>query len=202
MLADGIPMIYQGQEAGLSGAGVPANREAIWLTQYDTTNEFYQFITLMNTIRRHAITVNADYLDYQSHVIYSDDSTIAFRKGEEGRHIVSVLSSGGDQTQPYKLDLPTAYTTGTSVTDVVACMNYTINQYGQLELPMGGGMPFVFFPADHMNGSGLCGFGNVSLQDLRPVPSAAASERAGEKMALVAAMGTFVAVAASLVGLV
>lgn len=159
-------MIYQGQEQGFSGAGVPSNREALWTSSFSTTSPLYQFIKRMNTIRHHAITVNPDYLSYQSHVIYSDNSTIAYRKGAEGRQIVSVLPSGGEQTGEYQMDLPTAFTTGTLVTDVVQCRNYTVNQYGQLTLQMGGGLPHVLFPSAKMNGSSLCGFGNVSLEVL------------------------------------
>lgn len=158
-------MIYQGQEQGFSGDGVPNNREALWTSAFSTTSEHYQFIKLMNSIRRHAITVDpTGYLSYQSHVIYSDNSTIAYRKGVEGRQLVSVLSSGGETTGDYTLDLPTAFAAGVQVTDVVGCVNYTVNEYGQLTLPMAGGLPHVLFPATKMNGSRLCGFGNVSLQ--------------------------------------
>jgi alpha-amylase len=160
-------MIYQGQEQGFSGDGVPANREAIWQSGFDTNHELYQFTKLMNRIRRQAINVNSDYLDYESHAIYSDNSTIAFRKGSESRQIVSVLGSSGEQTGDHDLTLPTAFTSGTQVTDVVRCSNYTVNDYGQLTLPMGGGLPFVLFPASRMNGSELCGFGNVSIEVLQ-----------------------------------
>lgn len=156
-------MIYQGQEQGLAGDGVPSNREAIWLTGFDTNHELYQFTKLMNQIRRHAINTNRDYLDYDSHAIYSDDSTVTFRKGFEGRQIVSVLSSGGEQTGPYDLNLPVAFTPGAKVTDVVSCTNYTVNDYGQLVLPMEGGLPHILFPAARMNGSELCGFTYVSI---------------------------------------
>lgn len=157
-------MIYQGQEQGFSGDGVPANREAIWQSGFDTNHELYQFTKLMNQIRRQAININSDYLQYESHAIYSDNSTIAFRKGGEARQIVSVLGSGGEQTGDYDLTLSTAFTSDTQVTDVVSCTNYTVNDYGQLTLPMGGGMPFVLFPASKMHGSELCGFGNISVE--------------------------------------
>ena len=191
-------MIYQGQEAGLKGAGVPANREAIWLTGFDTNSDLYQWIKLMNQIRRQAINTNSDYLGYQSHVIYSDDSTIVFRKGVEGRQIVTVLGSGGEKTGPYELSLSTAFTTGTDVTDVVSCNNYTVNAYGQLKLPMGGGMPFVLYPATKMNGSMLCGFGNVSTQELKATKGGAESSAKG---AWIAVLGSVVAVGAVVAGL-
>jgi alpha-amylase len=193
MLADGVPMIYQGQEQSFSGAGVPSNREAMWTSGFSTTSELYKFIKLMNVIRRHAINVNPDYLSYQSHVIYSDNSTIAYRKGVEGRQIISVLASGGEQTGEYQLDFATAYASGVMVTDVISCTNYTVNQYGQLTLPMGGGVPHVLFPANKMNGSELCGFGNVSLEVLRggAVGSRSGSVTASMIAALVTAVMAF-----------
>lgn len=162
-------MIYQGQEQSLSGPGVPLNREALWHTLYSTTSPLYLFTSLMNSIRRHAIDVNADYLSYRSHVIYSDNDTIAFRKGQEGRQVVAVYTSSGEGKpagEASKLDLPTAYTSGSMVTDLVHCKNYTVNEYGQLTVEMGGGEPLVFFPAGKLNGSRLCGFGEVSLEVL------------------------------------
>ena len=195
ILADGIPMIYQGQEQGFSGAGVPDNREALWTSSFSTTHPLYSFTAVMNALRRHAIAVDAPgYLSYQSHVIYSDNSTVAFRKGLEGRQVVSVLSTGGEQTGEYTLDLPTAYTPGSLVTDVVACSNYTVNDYGQLTLAMGGGVPKVLFPSAKMNGSALCGFGDVSLEIMM---QGGAASRIGKGLSL----SLVVTVAAAALGL-
>lgn len=172
-------MIYQGQEQGFSGAGVPDNREALWTSSFSTSHPLYTFTALMNAVRRHAIAVDAPgYLSYQSHVIYSDNSTVAFRKGAEGSQVVSVLSTGGEQMGKYTLDLPTAYTPGLLVTDVVACSNYTVNDYGQLTLAMGGGVPKVLFPSTKLNGSRLCGFGDVSLEIMVQGGGAASGIRA------------------------
>jgi alpha-amylase len=197
MLADGIPMIYQGQEQGFTGSGVPSNREALWSSGFATdSSPLYQFIKLMNAIRRHAIATNKDYLSYQSHVIYSDNSSIAFRKGVEGRQIVTLLSSGGEGMGDYQLDLATAYGSDVQVVDVVECRNYTVNQYGQLTLPMGGGLPKVLFPAAKMNGSQLCGFGDVPLEILMQGAAAASLGRgssfaASVGIVAVAAMACF-----------
>lgn len=167
VLSDGVPMIYQGQEQGFSGNGVPANREAMWTSGFKTDSEQYVFIKLLNAIRHHIITLNRDYLTCQSHIIYSGRGVIAYTKGHEGRQVVTVLSSGGTHTGDYNLRLATAFTAGTFVTDVVRCANYTVNGYGQLDLPMLGGLPHVLVPSDVMNGSRLCGFGDVSLRTLR-----------------------------------
>lgn len=181
-------MIYQGQEQGFSGEGVPSNREALWTSGFSTTSELYQFTKLMNQIRRHATAVNRDYLSYQSHVIYSDNETVVYRKGREGRQIVSVFSSGGKQTRDYRLTLPIAFSTGSMVTDVVACANHTINEYGQLMLPMAGGLPHVLFPAAKMNGSQLCGFTDLPLAGRMMGGAAGTLRQSGSLSSLLAAV--------------
>lgn len=58
ILADGIPIIYEGQEQhynALGGSSVPYNREAIWYSDYNTEATLYQFIKTLNTIRTYAI---------------------------------------------------------------------------------------------------------------------------------------------------
>lgn len=180
-------MIYQGQEHGFSGAGVPDNREALWQSGFDTSSDLYQYIALMNQIRRHAINVNSDYLPYNAYAIYADNSTIAFRKGEEGRQVVILLNNGGSQTGEYNIDLSTAYIPGTHVTDVVRCANYTVNEVGQLSLPMAGGLPHVLFPSGKMNGSELCGFGNTSLDVLLEGGAVSSIGRGSSAIAMIAA---------------
>ena len=163
IVSDGVPMIYQGQEQAFKGASTPVNREALWLSGYNTDAELYQFIKLMNGIRKHAIDVDAAWVDYPSQAIYSDDSTIVLRKGNEGRQLVTVLSNSGQQQGPYELYIPTAYIPGEVVTDVVSCTNITVNEYAQLIVPMDKGVPHVFFPAYRMNGSQICGMGNWTV---------------------------------------
>lgn len=58
ILFDGVPMIYQGQEQHLDGAGSPENREALWLSGYDTSAPLYKLITKLNKIRKHAYNLD------------------------------------------------------------------------------------------------------------------------------------------------
>ncbi|KAL4815129.1 glycoside hydrolase superfamily [Aspergillus spinulosporus] len=172
ILFDGIPMIYQGQEQHLSGDGTPKNRQAIWLSGYDTDSELYKLIAKLNKIRKHAISLGSDYLDEQTVPLFRGGSELAFSKGVEGRQIIMLLSGQGSKGDPYTLTLPVSYNAGTTVTDVLNCVNYTAvasgERAGELDVPMAKGEPRVFFPADLMEGSGLCGHagGNVSLANL------------------------------------
>lgn len=159
MLFDGIPMIYQGQEQHFSGASDPENREALWLSGYNTNAPLYQLATRLNRIRKHAAQIDPAFVDSQTFPIYTGSSEMGFRKGVEGRQLVMVLSTQGMDSGKYELDMPIGYQPGSVVTDVLNCANYSINDMGLLKVSMDKGEPRVLFPADMMEGSGLCGYG-------------------------------------------
>lgn len=65
ILSDGIPIIYAGQEQHYDGGNDPANREATWLSGYNTTAELYTWVAKMNQIRNYAIQWDDSYTTYQ-----------------------------------------------------------------------------------------------------------------------------------------
>lgn len=65
ILSDGIPIVYAGQEQHYSGGNDPGNREATWLSGYNTGAELYQFIASANAIRKYAISQDSEYLTYK-----------------------------------------------------------------------------------------------------------------------------------------
>lgn len=65
IMADGIPIIYAGQEQQYKGGKDPNNREATWLSKYNTDSELYKFIGRANAIRNQAIYTSKDYLTYK-----------------------------------------------------------------------------------------------------------------------------------------
>lgn len=62
IMADGIPIIYAGQEQHFSGAKDPNNREALWPSGYNTDSKLYKLIAKANAIRNLAIRQNKDYI--------------------------------------------------------------------------------------------------------------------------------------------
>ena len=60
--ADGIPILYYGQEQHFKGKNDPLNREALWLSKYDTKAEIYQFVANANKIRATAISKDKGYI--------------------------------------------------------------------------------------------------------------------------------------------
>ncbi|RDW87069.1 alpha-amylase [Aspergillus mulundensis] len=213
MLYDGIPMIYQGQEQHLSGDGTPKNRQAIWLSDYNTNSELYKLLGQLNALRKHVISLGTDYLDESTVPLYRGQIELAFSKGVEGRQIIMLLSGQGSKGDEYTLSLPISFNAGTTVTEVLSCTNYTTvasgERAGELDVKMDKGEPKVFFPAELMEGSGLCGHakGNVSFTKLvtgqdAVVDSAAGSLTAYRSSGAAAAVfGLLSVVAAGLLGL-
>ncbi|CAD0112972.1 unnamed protein product [Aureobasidium uvarum] len=81
MLADGIPIVYQGQEQHFSGASTPAQREQLWKSGYDKNAILYKHISKLNAIRTLAIKNDDGYLGYNAYPVWTDDHTIVMRKG-------------------------------------------------------------------------------------------------------------------------
>jgi alpha-amylase len=157
MLADGIPIIYQGQEQHYAAVGSPSgndpyNREALWLSGYNTSVPLYQLVKKLNAIRKFAISDDDGYLSYQNWPIYHDDTTIAVRKGK----VVSVLSNKGEEGDAYTQSIPAGYGADVEVTELLSCETLTANGDGNIMVPMESGLPRVYYPSSSLDGSGLC----------------------------------------------
>ena len=157
ILADGIPIIYQGQEQHFSGGSVPDNREALWTSDYSTTSTMYEHIAVVNLFRNHAVYVDGGYTTYKQVPIYQDDNVIATRKGSNGYEMIGVFNNLGSGGSTYTLSLSgTGYAAGQVVTEMMSCTNVTVGGSGSLAVPMAGGLPRVFYPASVLTGSGIC----------------------------------------------
>ncbi|KAJ5899751.1 hypothetical protein N7495_004495 [Penicillium taxi] len=157
IMADGIPIIYAGQEQHYSGSNDPYNREATWLSKYNTTSELYQLVAVVNAVRNHAIYASSDYITYKNYPIYQDDSTLAMRKGYNGTQTVTVLSNLGATGSEYTLALPsTGFTAGIYVTEIFTCSSIQVDDNGDVAVPMASGEPRILYPSSVLDGSGLC----------------------------------------------
>ncbi|PTU25070.1 hypothetical protein P175DRAFT_0528594 [Aspergillus ochraceoroseus IBT 24754] len=163
ILFDGIPMVYQGQEQHFSGAHDPENREALWLSNYNTDAPLYNVIKTLNRLRKHAIQIDPNYIDTQTYPVYRGPSEMGFRKGREGRQIVMVLSTQGSKSGEYTIRMMNGYQPSYVVIDVFTCRTYTVNDMGELRLEMDKGEPRVLYPVNLMYGSGLCGYGTAKV---------------------------------------
>lgn len=152
MMADGIPIIYQGQEQRYSaygnnnGGNDPYNREAIWFSGYNTAAPLYGLIQKLNHARKNAIRDDSTYLSYQSWPFYADTTTIATKKGK----MITVTSNKGSNGDNYTQVIPAEYTAGTAVTELLTCTALTADSAGSITVPMSAGQPRVYYPTSSL----------------------------------------------------
>jgi alpha-amylase len=159
IMADGFPIMYQGQEQHFSGATDPFNREAVWKSGYNTSTPLYTLTAKANEIRNHALFQDINWLTYQNSVIYSDSANVAMRKGNAGYQTVTVLTNSGASSADYTLSVTnTGYTNGTEVVDILSCKGLTVGASGLLTVPMTQGLPRIFYPVKLLNCSDICGY--------------------------------------------
>ncbi|KAI3110421.1 CAZyme family GH13 [Penicillium roqueforti] len=157
IMADGIPIVYAGQEQHYNGGEDPANREAVWLSGFNTDSELYKLIATANAARNQAIAKSTNYTIYQNYPIYKDDTTIAMRKGFDGGQIITVLSNLGAGGAEYSASIPdTGFAAGEELTEVVSCASVTAGDSGEVSVAMAGGEPRILLPTSLLEGSTLC----------------------------------------------
>lgn len=156
ILADGIPIIYQGQEQQFTGSNVPANREQLWKSGYNKNAALYLHIATLNKLRSWAIRKDSSYLTYNAWPIYSDSQTIVMRKGQ----VVSAYTNNGANGATRSVTISASnggFTAGQKVTEILRCTALTADSRGNLGITFSGGKPFVLFPTAGLSGSGICG---------------------------------------------
>ena len=163
LLADGIPILYQGQEQhynSLGGVGDPYNREALWLSGYNTSAPLYVLTQTLLKLRKRAIALDGGYVNYNAWPIYSDMHTVVMRKGYAGRQVLAILTNVGSAGQEYAVSLGAYYTAATKGQvwmDVLGCKTAVADKDGNMNVTISGGVPRVLFPKTGLKGSGLCG---------------------------------------------
>ncbi|KAJ5126066.1 hypothetical protein N7448_005374 [Penicillium atrosanguineum] len=154
IMADGIPIIYAGQEQHYSGGSDPSNREATWLSGYNENSELYKLIAKANAVRSWAIFKDLNYITYKNYPIYKDENTLAMRKGYNGNQTITVLSNLGENGSEYTLSLPnTGYSAGMKLTEIFTCKNITVDKSGNVPVPMAFGRPRILYPTSLLKGS-------------------------------------------------
>ncbi|KKY20800.1 hypothetical protein UCRPC4_g04072 [Phaeomoniella chlamydospora] len=164
LMSDGPPIIYEGQEYGLSSSGDPYNREAIWLQSgaYSTTGTYHGFIALVNLIRNQLIMAtssDSSWSVYKSEIIYSDSHTIALRKGSAGTQSVTLITNQGSDGSAYDVTLTTSETgwdVDEDIVEAISCDTGTTNSGGGFVVSVES-EPQIWLGSSLLSGTGLCG---------------------------------------------
>ncbi|CAI7624132.1 unnamed protein product [Penicillium bialowiezense] len=176
MLADGIPILYYGEEQHLTGGFNPVNREALWLTKYSMkSTSLPPLVQKLNRIRTYAssdgekATVapksGSDYLSYLSLPIYNSTNILAMRKGYAGNQVVSVVSNLGAKpatNATTKITLGsdgTGFSIGQNLTELLSCKTFVTDSSGDIDVDLSSdGGPRVYYPTESLNRStNICG---------------------------------------------
>ncbi|ERS97854.1 hypothetical protein HMPREF1624_06025 [Sporothrix schenckii ATCC 58251] len=154
-LADGIPIVYAGQEQHYSGGGDPANREATWLSGYAQTSTLYKHIATTNAIRALLISASSgSWATTANKAVYQDSTTIGMVKGG----VLTVLSNLGASGASYTLTVTgTGLAAGTALVELYSCATATVSSDGSVAVPMASGQPRVLVPASWVSSGSLCG---------------------------------------------
>ncbi|EMC95703.1 glycoside hydrolase family 13 protein [Baudoinia panamericana UAMH 10762] len=176
LMHDGIPVIYQGQEQHFSGGTNPfTNREPLWEHGFDVFAPIYQMIATLNLLRRHAMQTQPGLSTATSDLVYQDDHTMIMARGANGSQIVTVLTNSGQNASSATLTVSLGglgYVSGTQLTEVLTCANYTVDSSGFIDLPMSEGLPRVLYPASALGNSSLCGLSGVRYNDVQQTVTA------------------------------
>nr|WRH23614.1 alpha-amylase [Naematelia aurantialba] len=142
---DGFPIVYMGQEHGLTGGHDPYNREAIWLHGYDPDMAMYQLFKILNQARRTAITSHPAYLTTLCRPHQVTNHTLALSKPP----LLSVFTNSGSAVAAvgvYVAPSQTGYKPLLPLIDVVSGQILSTDPRGGLTVPLVAGEPRVFLP--------------------------------------------------------
>ena len=170
IMADGIPIIYQGQEQRMYGQVDPYyNRAPLWQAGYNTSAPLYKHIATLNQFRQHVTNTSTNFTEYMAEVIYQDMHSLGMRKGYNGSQVITILNNNGQDCEYFELNVTGhEYKPDTVLTEVLTCTNFTIPEDGVLTMPMFAGTPKILYPARLLANSSICG-NNAAAE---PLPSA------------------------------
>ncbi|KLT46106.1 alpha-amylase [Cutaneotrichosporon oleaginosum] len=141
---DGYPVVYQGQEHGLSGGADPFNREAIWKHGFSSSRPMYHVFARLNHARRRAIAFPPFLTSLMRHHKL-DAHTAVFAKPP----LVTILTNTGAASPVRVYYLPSALTTFAprmAVVDALTGQVFATDPQGGLSVPIVSGEPRVFLP--------------------------------------------------------
>ncbi|KAK0189869.1 glycoside hydrolase family 13 protein [Armillaria mellea] len=154
-VTDGIPILYYGQEQGYQGYYDPANREALWLSGYQTSDKpLMDHVKILNSARKFAISSNSSFLTTPMTFIPQDtDKLIAISKPP----LLTLLTNVG-RTGSATWKVPGVFNASLELIDVLTCTGYTVDQDASLTVSCNDGSPKVSVPASLYYNFGLNGF--------------------------------------------
>ncbi|KAL2313830.1 1,4-alpha-D-glucan glucanohydrolase [Schizosaccharomyces pombe] len=148
LIWDGIPSIFYGQEQGFNGGEDPANRPALWLTDYDQSNPYYTVIKTMVAFRKFVITQDPDWV---TSTYQSIESAVDHYVGQKNDVLV-MFNNMGVTNNLTIYEVETNYTANEVVSDVFGHRTLTVGADKTLTASMTNGYPLIMYPHSKMSG--------------------------------------------------
>ncbi|KAJ6605370.1 alpha-amylase [Mycena vulgaris] len=149
-VGDGMPILYYGQEQGYGGGPDPENREALWLSGYETNKPLITHVKALNAVRKLAIAANASFLMPNARWLpQPNPSAIALSKPP----LLTLFTNIG-ATAPIQptWSIPEGlYAPGTELVDVLDCTPLIIDASGTTVVGAKSGLPQVLIPASMLS---------------------------------------------------
>lgn len=201
-LLEGIPVVYYGSEQDFSGISDPANREALWPSNYENTTT-YQQIARLNKIRTAIIEHNLEFngesfLNAKSKIIDQTDYDIAIRRGPV---LFSITNRGSPENGTYFPIHNTGWDPVTPVIDLLTCTEFTVGSGSSLSVSYSkqgyGGLPYVWVTTKDARNLGLCTDKQMGIVSKDKINSdASAKDKAANSATSKASASVIMAVAA------
>jgi alpha-amylase len=155
---DGIPCLYYGTEQGFSGGNDPANREPLWLSDYDMDGDLFQHISALTALRKtyaplrrgdFSIRWVSDRVDGEE-----DANILAFERAYEGESALVVINTSDDNeshTAYNGAGMPVSFDPGTELVEVFppdSERTFTVGSDGTVTVDVGPRDGVVLVPAE------------------------------------------------------
>jgi len=109
----------------------------------------------LNKLRKHAIKLSSDYIEYPSEAVTVDNNHFCLRKGPTGSQIVFCINNKSSKGDNYKLVVG-GFESNDPVVEVLGCTTATANAGGTFTSYQFDGEPRVYVHANMLNGTDLC----------------------------------------------
>ncbi|GJE95538.1 glycoside hydrolase family 13 protein [Phanerochaete sordida] len=147
---DGIPIMYYGQEQAYSGGADPANREALWLSGYETDKPLVKHAMALNAARKAAANASSSFYSTPIKFLQNTGTQLAVSKPP----LLALLSNQGSSSSPQWSVASAGYKANEDLVDVVSCTKVTADSNGGVSTTAQSGKPVVLVPASALPKSG------------------------------------------------
>lgn len=159
LILSSLPLVYQGQEQHYTGGEVPANREILWSSGYNTSAELYLLAKTLNKVRNTMInltaTADTTYVSSQAETLFTNDNHLCQVKGPSGYQVVSCIVNQSSSGSKYELSIG-GWSAGDAVVEVIGCTTSTADSTGNVTMYMDAGEPKVYILQSNLAATGLC----------------------------------------------